>query len=301
MPSTSPAGRSTWRRAGVGAGAPTLLPERESASGRYETAVSKDPFAVSGGEREELLERMVRAAAASAGVVGVQSGINAKRQHRHFADSDGSRQHQHLVECGAMVVATALGHGDVQRRSYPNSFHGNTGGAGWEFVVGLDLESNADRVGREAVELLTAPMATVRGRGLGHRSPAAVAADPRVGRARARTRPDPRRRERTSPGPRSSRRPMSGSLRYGSPAVTITSDPDRRGHPGQLRVRRRRDAGGAHCPGGPGGHRRNPVHPGVGRPGWSCGHRCRPQRRLGVPAGLFLHPRIPASPATAAA
>ena len=96
---------------------------------------------------------------ASAGVVGVQSGINAKRQHRHFGDTAGSRQHQHLVECGAMLVATALGNGHTQRRSYPNSFHGNTGGAGWEFVVGLDMEANADRVGREAVQLLSAPMA----------------------------------------------------------------------------------------------------------------------------------------------
>ncbi len=210
--------------AGVGAGAPTVLPEREPASGRYETAVGHDPFAVSGGEREELLERMVRAAAASAGVVGVQSGINAKRQHRHFGDSAGSRQHQHLVECGAMVVATALGHGDAQRRSYPNSFHGNTGGAGWEFVLGLDMETNADRVGREAVELLTAPVATSGAADLvigpqqlslqihesaGH----ALELDRILGD------------ERNFAGTSFIKTADVGSLRYGSPAVTIVSDP----------------------------------------------------------------------------
>lgn len=145
--------------AGVGAGSPTVLAERPPVSGRYEGVVRHDPFAVPATEREELLEAMVRAAAATRDVVSVQSGVNAKRQHRHFADSFGSHQHQHLVECGAMLVATASGCGDAQRRSYPNSFHGNTGGAGWEFVTGLDLVTNADRVGREAAQLLTAPLA----------------------------------------------------------------------------------------------------------------------------------------------
>ena len=47
----------------------------------------------------------------------------------------------------------------MQRRSYPNSFHGNTSGEGWEYIAGLDLVGNAVRVGEEAVMLLTAPVA----------------------------------------------------------------------------------------------------------------------------------------------
>ena len=210
--------------AGVGAGEPLTLPDREPASGRYATVVSQDPFAVSSAERDDLLERMVRAAAASAGVVGVQSGVNAKRQHRHFGDTAGSRQHQHLVECGAMLVAIASGDGHTQRRSYPNSFHGNTGGAGWEFVVGLDMEANADRVGREAVQLLSAPTApsgiadVVIGpqqlslqihESAGH----ALELDRILGD------------ERNFAGTSFIRREDIGSLRYGSPAVTIVSDP----------------------------------------------------------------------------
>ena len=92
-------------------------------------------------------------------VAAAQAGVNAKRQHRHFASTEGSRQHQHLLETGAMLVVTAAGHGDVQRRSYPNSFHGNTAGAGWEYLAGLAMRENAARVGEEAVALLTAPLA----------------------------------------------------------------------------------------------------------------------------------------------
>jgi TldD protein len=210
--------------AGIGAGTPTALPARDPASGRYETVVAIDPFDVPGGEREDLLERIVEAAMASPGVVSAQSGLNAKRQHRHFADSEGSRQHQHLVECGAMVVATASGNGDAQRRSYPNSFHGNTSGAGWEFVVGLDMEANADRAGREAVQLLSAPVAPSGSADLvigpqqlslqihesaGH----ALELDRILGD------------ERNFAGTSFIRREDVGNLRYGSSAVTIVSDP----------------------------------------------------------------------------
>ena len=210
--------------AGVGVGAPLALPDRPAASGRYETPVAHDPFAVSGAEREALLERLVRAAAAADGVVGVQSGVNAKRQHRHFGDSTGSRQHQHLLECGAMVVAIASRDGDAQRRSYPNSFHGNTGGAGWEFVLDLDMEANADRVGREAVELLTAPTAPSGSADLVI-GPQQLALQIHESAGHALELDRILGDERNFAGTSFIRREDVGSLRYGSPAVTIVSDP----------------------------------------------------------------------------
>jgi TldD protein len=85
--------------------------------------------------------------------------VNAKRSHRYFASTEGSRQEQHFVESGGMVLAVAAGQTIAQRRSYPNSFHGNTAAAGWEYVEGLGLAEQAARVGAEAVQLLTAPVA----------------------------------------------------------------------------------------------------------------------------------------------
>jgi TldD protein len=73
-------------------------------------------------------------------------------------NSEGSLQEQHFVESGGMVLAVAANDRVVQRRSYPNSFHGNTAAAGWEYVLGLNLVNEAHRVGSESVQLLSAPV-----------------------------------------------------------------------------------------------------------------------------------------------
>ncbi len=211
-------------RAGGGLGAPVRLPPRQGSSGRYETAVRTDPFEVSDAQRHGLLSEVLAGMSAPGEVRDAQAGINAKRQHRHFADTEGSRQHQHLTESGAMMLAVAVDDHDVQRRSFPNSFHGNTGGAGWEFVLQLDLPGNAGRVGEEAVALLRAPTADPGTADLvigaqqvslqihescGH----ALELDRMLGD------------ERNFAGTSFISVADVGSLRYGSPAVNITSDP----------------------------------------------------------------------------
>lgn len=210
--------------ASAGNSVPIRLEPRPPHSGRYETKVGVDPFAVNESVRQQLLAEVLAAASAPGGVVAAQAGVNAKRQHRHFGNSEGSRQHQHFVESGAVLMVTSAGHGEVQRRSYPNSFHGNTAAAGWEHVAALDLAGNAARVGEEAVALLTAPPApsgtadVIIGaqqislqihESAGH----ALELDRMIG--------DEANFAGTSfigPGD-------LGSLRYGSPAVSITSDP----------------------------------------------------------------------------
>ena len=52
---------------------------------------------------------------------------------------------QRIVECGAVVDATAIGDGETQRRSYPG-VRGQYGTQGWELVRGLDLVANAARM-----------------------------------------------------------------------------------------------------------------------------------------------------------
>ena len=54
------------------------------------------------------------------------------------------------------MQATAVGNNEIQRRSYPQSMGRQQGCAGWEYIVGMDLPGNAERVGSEAVALLTA-------------------------------------------------------------------------------------------------------------------------------------------------
>ncbi len=146
------------RAAAAGSRERVVLPPRPAECGQYQTRARIDPFAVPPADRERVVADALNAVMATAGVLQAQAGVNAKRTHRYFASTEGSRQEQHFVESGGMVLAVAGGHQIVQRRSYPNSFHGNTAAAGWEYVESLRLPEEAARVGAEAVQLLTAPV-----------------------------------------------------------------------------------------------------------------------------------------------
>jgi TldD protein len=123
----------------------------------YRTPVQRDPFTVPLEEKIALLlaadERMRRVPR-----IGVaESTIGIARERKTFANSEGSYIEQEITETGCGLEATAVGEGEVQRRSYPNSVGRHTGTEGWEFVETYDLPGNAERVASEAVQLLTAP------------------------------------------------------------------------------------------------------------------------------------------------
>jgi TldD protein len=90
-------------------------------------------------------------------VAVVRGSLVAIRQTKSFASSEGSRVDQVIVETGGGLEVTAVGLGDTQKRSYPNSFGRHQGTAGWEFVEALELTEHAERTASEAVSLLTAP------------------------------------------------------------------------------------------------------------------------------------------------
>jgi TldD protein len=61
-----------------------------------------------------------------------------------------------VTNSGGGMKATAIEDGEVQGRSFPNSFRGHILAAGYEHIRSLGLVEQAGRVGTEAVELLTA-------------------------------------------------------------------------------------------------------------------------------------------------
>jgi TldD protein len=152
------AAHAALRMSGTGdrCGTAKLVPQ-PGTLGRYASAVKIDPFEVSAAKKETLLRNMLGAAAREPRVINAVAGINAKRQRRYFSSSEGSWQVQHLMECGGVFQVWASADGEVQRRSYPNSFHGNTAALGWEYIDSLRLDTEADRVVDEACALLKAP------------------------------------------------------------------------------------------------------------------------------------------------
>ena len=110
---------------------------------------------VSLGEKADLLVAAT-GAANDAGVAQAQASYQVWDTEKWFASSEGSRVDQRIVECGAVVDATAIGDGETQRRSYPG-VRGHYGTQGWELVRGLDLVTNAAVMADQAAALLSAP------------------------------------------------------------------------------------------------------------------------------------------------
>jgi TldD protein len=124
--------------------------------GTYVTPVEIDPFTIS---LEERLGVLLAADAEMARVEGVhvrQSNLVIIREKKWFANSESAYTEQTIIETGGGIVATAVGDGEVQSRSYPNSFGRQQVTGGWEAVLKWDLPGNSERIGREAVALLTA-------------------------------------------------------------------------------------------------------------------------------------------------
>jgi TldD protein len=116
-----------------------------------------DPFQVSLEKKIDYLLSSDKEARAVQGVRVAESTLGLERNHKIFASTEGSYIEQTLTETGVGVVVTAVSEGEMQQRSYPNSFGRHQGTGGYEFAETWDLPGNARRVAEEAVALLSAP------------------------------------------------------------------------------------------------------------------------------------------------
>jgi TldD protein len=135
---------------------PVVLAPVEPAVGRYETPHEIDPFQVPLEEKLALLAEATRAMRGP-NLKLAQAFASAYRTHQHFASTEGARIEQTILQCGGGLAATTIGRGDLQVRSYPNSFRGNFATGGWEYVRAMNLAGEAPRVADEAEALLAAP------------------------------------------------------------------------------------------------------------------------------------------------
>lgn len=133
------------------------LAEEPAVSDRYETPVLVDPVLV---PVEQKLELMMAADSAMRAVQGIKvasASMYFQRDDKTFASTEGSYIEQRLYESGCGINAVAVGGGEVQNRSYPNSGGRHQVTEGFEFVRRQDLPGNAGRIAEEAVALLSAP------------------------------------------------------------------------------------------------------------------------------------------------
>ena len=122
----------------------------------YRTPIEQDPFDVSLEEKVGLLMRASEEMSRVKGITVAEGAIEIIRTEKIFASTEGSYIEQTLFETGCGIEATAVGEGEVQNRSYPNSVGRHQGTEGFEFVRRYDLPGNAQRIADEAAALLKA-------------------------------------------------------------------------------------------------------------------------------------------------
>jgi TldD protein len=135
---------------------PVRLAEVEPVTAAWETRFQEDPFTVPLEEKVSLLMEASRRMQGVQGLAFAEAMLDFYRKRQAFASSEGAAIEQTVVHSGGGIEATAIGDGEIQRRSFPNSFRGHLSAAGYEHIRTLGLVEEADRIGTEAVELLSA-------------------------------------------------------------------------------------------------------------------------------------------------
>lgn len=115
-----------------------------------------DPFAVPVEEQLALLLAVDTELRRNTGVTLAATSMSLHRSRQLFASSLGSVIDQTRTVTGAGFEALSFREGEIQKRSYPNSFGGQHQLKGYELVHELDLLGHAPRVAEEAAALHSA-------------------------------------------------------------------------------------------------------------------------------------------------
>jgi TldD protein len=131
-----------------------LAPVNKVSDGRWITPHEIDPFTIPIEQKADLLFKTNEEALRIKGVRFVTSSINSIRESRLLGTTDGSLIQQTFLRIGPNVNVTAVSedNSDFQTRNASLAPRG----AGWEYVVGLQMKENVLRWAEEAAAKLTA-------------------------------------------------------------------------------------------------------------------------------------------------
>ena len=122
----------------------------------WHTPIVIDPFKVSTTEKLDLLFRIDEILRSDPRIKVSEAEINSSRKRQWLATTEGTFIDQTLIHTGAGYSATAIRDGEVQKRSYPMSFGGQTLAMGYELIPALKLLEHAEQTREEAIALLSA-------------------------------------------------------------------------------------------------------------------------------------------------
>src|ERR1017187_2728697 len=130
----------------------TLAPE-EKYEAEWVSPIRIDPFTIPVDRNVALLLDIDRELRRNPGVTLAEGAMSFERRRQIFASSLGSLIDQTRYLSGIGYEALAYKDGEIQKRSYPNSFGGQHKLKGSELIDEWDLVGNAARIAEEAVAL----------------------------------------------------------------------------------------------------------------------------------------------------
>ncbi len=122
----------------------------------FATVTQRDPRDVALGDRVALLLDAEKLLHAAPSITVGRAWIDLWHTEKFFFSSIGSQIAQTIVQSGSGMSALAVGSGDAQMRMWPGD-RGLYQSGGWEIIEAAQLRENAQRTGEEAHALLTAP------------------------------------------------------------------------------------------------------------------------------------------------
>jgi TldD protein len=138
-----------------------LAPE-DSHEDVWRTPFIKDPFKIPLETKIDLLLKINAEMMRVKDIKVASSHMRFVRELQFFANNEGSFIEQEILRSGAGYSATAVGGGDMQIRSFPDSHGGQFMCKGYEVIEELPLIENAQRTAEEAAALLKAPKCSER-------------------------------------------------------------------------------------------------------------------------------------------
>jgi len=129
-----------------------LAPE-EKYEAEWISPIRIDPFTIPVDRNVALLLEVDSELRRNPGVTLAEGAMSFERRRQVFASSLGSLIDQTRYSSGVGYSALSYKDGEIQRRSYPNSFGGQHQLKGYELIEEWNLVQNAARIAEEAVAL----------------------------------------------------------------------------------------------------------------------------------------------------
>lgn len=133
-----------------------MLAPEEAHRAQWSSPCRIDPFGIPVDENLRVLLAVDAELRHNPAITLAEAAMAFERRRQVFASSLGSLIDQTRTTTGAGFSALCYKNGDIQRRSYPNSFGGQFQLKGYELVEELNLPGHAARVADEAVALHSA-------------------------------------------------------------------------------------------------------------------------------------------------